>query len=79
MDEQKEKTADVKIESKESFFKETLKFIVIAAVVVIPIRLFVAQPFIVSGESMDKTFAGISILSAREKSTILDLRMAPPP
>lgn len=41
----------------ESFFTELLKFALIAAVIVIPVRLFIAQPFIVSGASMDPTFA----------------------
>jgi len=40
----------------ENFFTELLKFIVIAALIVFPIRFFVAQPFIVSGASMDPTF-----------------------
>lgn len=35
---------------------ETIKFIILAAIIVIPIRLFVFQPFIVSGESMYPTF-----------------------
>ena len=35
---------------------ETLRFILIALVVVLPIRLFIAQPFIVSGTSMVPTF-----------------------
>ncbi len=43
-------------ERKENFFVELLKFIVIALVVVVPIRLWVAQPFIVSGASMEPTF-----------------------
>jgi len=42
---------------KESFIKELLKLIVIAVVVVVPFRAFVAQPFIVDGASMDPTFA----------------------
>lgn len=37
--------------------KETLKFILTVAVIVIPIRTFVAQPFIVKGPSMDPSFA----------------------
>ncbi len=37
--------------------KETLKFIFTVAIIVIPIRTFVAQPFIVSGASMDPTFS----------------------
>lgn len=36
---------------------EILKYTIIALAVVIPIRVFVAQPFIVSGDSMDPTFA----------------------
>src|SRR4051812_10114311 len=45
------------MESKKSdFWKEILKLIVISAIVVIPFRLFVAQPFIVEGASMDPTF-----------------------
>ncbi len=43
-------------ESSENFFTELLKFVIIAAVIVFPIRLFVAQPFIVSGASMVPTF-----------------------
>lgn len=41
---------------KESFFGEILKFTFIALVIVLPIRLFIAQPFIVSGASMDPSF-----------------------
>lgn len=35
---------------------EIVKFSLIALLIVIPIRMFVAQPFIVSGASMDDTF-----------------------
>jgi signal peptidase I len=35
---------------------EIFRFTLIALIIVIPIRLFVAQPFIVSGASMDDTF-----------------------
>jgi signal peptidase I len=44
-------------EQKDNFFTELLKFALIAAAIVIPIRMFVAQPFIVSGASMDPTFS----------------------
>jgi signal peptidase I len=40
----------------ESAFKEILTFIVLAIIIVVPIRLFVAQPFVVEGESMHPTF-----------------------
>lgn len=42
--------------SKENFLKEIVKFTLIAVAIVIPIRMYVAQPFIVSGRSMDPTF-----------------------
>ena len=42
---------------KESFLKEIVKFTLIAVAIVIPVRLFIAQPFIVSGASMDPTFS----------------------
>ncbi len=41
---------------KENFLKEIVKFTLIAVAIVIPIRMYVAQPFIVSGASMDPTF-----------------------
>ncbi|MBY0473134.1 signal peptidase I [Patescibacteria group bacterium] len=43
-------------EKRENFFTELLKFGILALVIVVPIRLFVAQPFIVSGVSMVPTF-----------------------
>lgn len=36
--------------------KEIATFLVLAVVIVLPIRLFVAQPFVVEGESMAPTF-----------------------
>lgn len=36
---------------------EVVKFALIALLIVVPIRVFVAQPFIVNGASMDPTFA----------------------
>lgn len=42
---------------QENFIKEIVKFTIIALLIVIPIRAYVAQPFIVSGASMDPTFA----------------------
>lgn len=43
-------------EKSENFFTELLKFGIVAVIIVIPVRLFVAQPFIVSGISMVPTF-----------------------
>jgi signal peptidase I len=42
---------------KENFIVELFKFTVIALAVVLPIRFFIAQPFVVQGASMDPTFA----------------------
>ncbi len=53
-------TPDEQKEEKQSlgaFFLEIIKFALIAVLVVIPIRLYIAQPFIVNGSSMDPTFA----------------------
>lgn len=35
---------------------DVIKFAIVALVIVIPIRMFIAQPFVVSGESMYPTF-----------------------
>lgn len=43
-------------EYREHPLAEIIKFAIIAIIIVVPIRLFVAQPFIVSGASMDNTF-----------------------
>jgi signal peptidase I len=49
---------DTKNNSKTNLqnFWELIKFAVIALLIVIPIRMFIAQPFVVSGESMVPTF-----------------------
>lgn len=58
MDEQKEqKEIGEKIEQKKSSIWETVKFVALALLIVTPIRMFIAQPFIVNGSSMDPTFA----------------------
>jgi signal peptidase I len=40
----------------KSFFREVLEFGLIALLVVVPFRIYVAQPFVVNGASMDPTF-----------------------
>ncbi|MEI6296085.1 MAG: signal peptidase I [bacterium] len=39
------------------FFKEITRFTVLSLIIVLPIRFYIAQPFLVSGSSMDPTFA----------------------
>ncbi|MEK7092250.1 MAG: S26 family signal peptidase, partial [Patescibacteria group bacterium] len=59
------------VEKKHSFREEaweTFRFLVIALVIVVPIRIFIAQPFIVSGASMDPTFKDKQYLIVDELS-----------
>ena len=37
------------------FWSEIIKFTLITLLIVVPFRLYIAQPFIVSGASMDPT------------------------
>ena len=58
-------------QKKSSLMKDILelaKFAIIALIIVIPIRLFVAQPFIVSGSSMFHTFVNGQYLIVDELS-----------
>lgn len=43
-------------EHSDNFFVEIVKFAVLALIIVIPFRMFIAQPFIVQGASMSPTF-----------------------
>nr|KKS48786.1 MAG: Signal peptidase I [Candidatus Giovannonibacteria bacterium GW2011_GWF2_42_19] len=40
----------------DSFWKDFFRFIVVAAIIILPVRAWVAQPFIVRGASMEPTF-----------------------
>ncbi len=41
---------------EENFFIEIIKFALLAAIIVIPFRMFIAEPYIVQGASMSPTF-----------------------
>lgn len=56
------------LKPKENAFTEIIKFALLALVIVIPIRTFIAQPFVVSGPSMDPTFANRQYLIVDEIS-----------
>ena len=42
---------------RKSFWGELIQIVVISLIIVIPFRIYIAQPFLVSGPSMDDTFA----------------------
>jgi signal peptidase I len=42
--------------NKKSSFWELLRYVALALLIVIPFRIFIAQPYVVSGSSMDPTF-----------------------
>jgi len=44
------------MQQTKSFIKETAYIIVISLIIVLPIRAFIAQPYVVSGASMDNTY-----------------------
>jgi len=44
------------MQNTRSLIKETVVIILISLAIVIPVRIYIAQPFIVSGDSMDNTF-----------------------
>jgi signal peptidase I len=50
------KSPDQKIEKKENFLWEIIKFAAVALIIIVPMRAYVAEPFIVSGLSMFPTF-----------------------
>ncbi len=56
-----------KIEKKDSLW-DLVRFAIIAALIVLPIRFFIAQPFIVSGSSMVPTFQNGQYLIVDELS-----------
>jgi len=47
---------DLKNKKKKDGIWDLIKFVILAIVIVMPIRMFIAQPFVVSGESMYPTF-----------------------
>lgn len=56
------------IKNKPSFARELINFALIIVFIVLPIRLFVAQPFVVVGTSMEPTFANNDYLIIDEIS-----------
>ncbi len=50
------------VKTKKQSFWELVRFALIALIVVVPIRVFIAEPFIVSGSSMVPTFEDANYL-----------------
>ncbi len=59
MEEEKSANLEASIDKKPqgilSYIWEILRFVLLAIIIVVPIRVYVAQPFVVSGASMDPT------------------------
>ena len=51
-----ESSEPVVVEKKGNFLKELVKLILLSLLIVVPFRLYIAQPFIVDGPSMYPTF-----------------------
>lgn len=56
------------LKQESSFWGEVFRFAIIATLIVLPIRLYIAQPFIVSGASMVPTFESGDYLIVDEVS-----------
>lgn len=65
-----ENQQEIKIKKKDSVW-DLIKFAIFAFIIVIPIRMFIAQPFVVSGDSMYPTFHDKEYLIVDEISYIL--------
>ncbi|OGI77422.1 signal peptidase I [Candidatus Nomurabacteria bacterium RIFCSPHIGHO2_02_FULL_33_12] len=59
--------SDIKIKKKDSIW-DIIKFMLLAFIIVIPIRMFIAQPFLVNGRSMDPTLKNHDYLIVDELS-----------
>lgn len=55
-----------------AFFREIVTFALLTLFIVVPIRVYIAQPYIVSGSSMDPTFSGGDYLIVDQISYRLD-------
>ena len=70
LDEKQKEIQKVEKTTKQTFW-ELVRFAAIAVIIVIPIRVFIAQPFIVSGSSMVPTFENGEYLIVDEISYTL--------
>src|ERR1035437_1058672 len=61
-----------RMQQTKDFIKETVYIVVISLIIVLPIRAFIAQPYIVSGDSMVNTFQNNNYLIVDEISYRFD-------
>lgn len=75
-----------KMQQAKSFIREFVEIAVLTLIIVLPIRTFVAQPFLVSGASMDNTFHNADYLiidqvsyrfNAPERGDVIILKVPP--
>lgn len=59
----------VKPAKKKDTWFDTLKYAIVALLIVIPIRWFIAEPFVVSGHSMDPNFSNGQYIIINEIGT----------
>lgn len=57
-----------KVSKTKNALKETIYIVVLSFIIVLPIRIFIAQPYVVSGSSMDNTFQNGNYLIINEIS-----------
>lgn len=53
---EKVEQSGMKTKTPKGFWRELVEFAIIAMIIVVPFRMFIAQPYIVNGASMDPTF-----------------------
>ncbi len=54
------------MQNAKNFIKEVVGIAILSFIIVLPIRVFIAQPFVVSGESMSQTFQDGNYLIVNE-------------
>jgi len=56
MEENNPNLSEKPVQTKSSSFWELVRYAIIALIIVVPFRIYVAQPYVVDGSSMDPTF-----------------------
>ena len=67
-----ENNKEVPNQTQKSSFWELVRYAILALIIVVPFRIFIAQPYIVSGASMDPTFKDADYLIVDQLSVRLE-------